>query len=299
MRSFRINWAVILALIVLLGFTYFSFMGSLYSKYVGGDLLKAGLYALAVILLVATCVVIMCVSRATRWKEIGTAGQIAFAVVILAVFGLSAIPFTGFMKAIEKKQDIQDRINHVKLVADSVDSRYNSYVDARVASYEQWLRADSLRYAMAGGKNVEQKITNLKTSLENHLRPQSLAICQNDRRAWLSKIEGMSVWNVMLPRNLNVLGNSVNDWVADYVKLSDVSFDGQVPTLFKYENVGEDPLKELGEINISWVAILAALLSFFLMLVPYLLTSTFVGGDDKRRRRKKKKTILPDEVDYK
>ena len=287
MRYFRINWAVILALVVLLCFTYFSFMGSLYSKFVGGDLLKAGLYALAVILLVSTCVVIMCVSKATRWKEIGTAGQIAFALVILVVFGFSAIPFTGFMKAIEKRHDIQERINHVKQVADSVDSKYNSYVDDRVAGYEQWLRADSLRYALAGGWNAEQKITNLKNSLENHLRPRSMTKCQTDRKAWLSKIEGMSVWNVMLPRNLNVLGHSVNDWVVDYVKLSDVSYDGQMPTLFKYENVDEDPLKELGEINISWVAILAAVLSFFLMLVPYLFTRPFIGGE------------TPDEVDYK
>lgn len=285
MRYFRMNWAVILAMIVLLGFTYISFMGSLYSKYTGGDLLRAGLYALGVILLVSICVVIMCASRATRWKEIGTVGQIGFALVILVVFGISAIPFTGFMKAIEKKKEIRDRISHVKQVAENVDSIYNSYAESRVADYEQWLRADSLRCAVVEGMDFEQKVANLKTSLENHLKPQSLTKCQNDRKTWLLEMEKMSVWNVYLPKNLKVLSNSVNDWVSGYVELSDVSFDGNRPTLFKYESIDEDSLKELGEINISWVAVLAALLSFFIMLVPYLITTPF--PDPKPREKEK------------
>ena len=52
MRNFRFNWAVILALIVLLVFTYFSFLGALYNDYVNGDLLKGGIYALSVIIIV-------------------------------------------------------------------------------------------------------------------------------------------------------------------------------------------------------------------------------------------------------
>lgn len=286
MRDFRINWAVILALIVLLTFTYFSFMGVLYNKLVEGDLLRGGIYAAVVILIVSACVVIMCVSRATRWKEIGTAGQVVFAFIILAVFGVSAIPFTGFMKAIQAKDEIQNKIDHTKRVADSLDLAYNAYVDQRVADYEAWLRADSLRPMDAGGRTYEEKIANMKTSFENHLRPQSLVQCQSERKEWLSKIEGMSVWNIMLPKNLKVLGSSVETWAADYKKLSNVSFDGNPPTLFRSAHIDENPLEELGRFNIHWTAIVAALVAFFFMLLPYIVTEPFAGG----RKPKKKKT---------
>ena len=304
MRNFRINWAVILALIVLLGFTYFSFMGVLYDNRVNGDLLKGCLYALGVISIVSICVVVMCVSRATRWKEIGTAGQIVFALVILAVFGVSAIPFTGFTRAIKEKEKIQATINRTKQVADSVDMAYNTYVEERLANYEEWLRADSTRYLNAGGQSNEEKIANLKNSLENHLKPQSLAKCQSDRREWLSKIEGLSVWNIMLPRNLKNLVGSVRTWTDDYVKLSNVSYDGNPPALFKYESVDDNPLEELGEINISWYAVLAALLAFLFMLLPYIVTESFYGGrtnNNTKKDKNKDKNInqpLVEETDY-
>lgn len=288
MRDFRINWAVILAIMVLLGFTYFSYMGVLYSNRVDGNLLYGGLYALGVILIVSICVVIMCVSRATRWKEIGTAGQIFFALVILAVFGFSSIPFTGFMKAIQAKEAIQAKIDHTRQVADSVDKAYNVYVEQRLSSYEEWLRSDSLRPQNAGGRTCEEKITNLKKSLENHLKPQSLVQCQDERKQWLSKIEGMSVWNIYLPKNIEVLGNSVESWVADYKKLSNISYDNTAPTLFEYEHIDNNPLKELGELNIHWVAIVAALLAFFFMLLPYIVTESFYGGRTTSKKVKKK-----------
>lgn len=284
MRDFRINWAVILALIVLLGFTYFSFMGVLYNqKYVNGDLVTASLFAAGVILIVAVCVVVMCVSRATRWKEIGTAGQVVFALIILAVFGVSAIPFTGFMKAIDSKQEISDAINNTQRIADEIDQAYNNYVDKRVAAYDAWLRADSTRYQNAGGSTDSVKIANLTTSLRNHLAPPKLAQCQNTRRDWLGKVQGMSVWNIKLPRNIQYLNEAAKSWKNEYVALSDISFDGNPPKLFEYPVNEDNPLKELGEFkNVSWVAIGAALLSFFFMLLPYIVTRPFIGGKESK-----------------
>lgn len=302
MRDFRINWAVILALIVLLGFTYFSFMGALYHEIVKGDLRIGGLYALGVILIVSVCVVIMCISRATRWKEIGTAGQIFFALVILVVFVLSAIPFTGFMKAIEAKDEIQAKIDQTKLDAERIDSTYNAYVEQRIIAYEEWLRSDSSRCENAGGSTYEVKITNLKTGLENHLKPQSLATCQAERKEWLSKIEGMSVWNIMLPKNLKTLGESTQMWLDDYVKLSNISF-GDPLVLFKYKNIDDNPLEELGKTHISLFAIIASLLAFFFMLLPYLVTepSYATKTNNKKKDKKKQKDInqpVEEEKDY-
>jgi len=287
MRDFRINWAVILALIVLLGFTYFSFMGVLYSEKVNGDLVWGGLYALGVIIVVSVCVVIMCISRATRWKEIGTAGQIVFALVILAVFGVSAIPFTGFMRAIESKDEIQAKINQTKFDADSINQRYNAYVDFRIVGYERWLRSDSSRYENVGGNTAEEKILNMKTSLENHLKPQSLLTCQTERRDWLSKIEGMSVWNIMLPKNLKFLGESAQKWSDDYTKLSNISY-GDPLVLFKYKKIDDNPLEELGKVHISPLAIVAALVAFFFMLLPYIVTEPSYANKTNNKKGKTK-----------
>lgn len=287
MRDFRINWAVVLALIVLLGFTYFSFMGVLYNNHVNGDLLKGSLYAFGVILIVSICVVIMCVSKATRWKEIGTAGQIFFALIILAVFGFSAIPFTGFMKAIESKDEIQAKIDQTKIDADNIDQTYNDFVKQRIIIYDEWLRSDPSRYENAGGSTAEIKISNLITSLKNHLKPQSLLKCQAERREWLSKIEGMSVWNIMLPKNLKILGESTQKWSDDYLKLSNISY-GDDLVLFKYKSIDDNPLEELGKIHISGIAVIAALLAFFFMLLPYIVTESFYGGRTIGKKHPKK-----------
>lgn len=303
MRDFRINWAVILALVVLFGFTYFSFMGVLYNNHVDGDLVKGSLYALGVILIVSLCVVVMCVSRATRWKEIGMAGQIFFAVIILVVFGFSAVPFTGFMRAIESKEMIQTTINQTKWAADSIDQRYNAYVEQRINAYETWLRADSLRLENAGGSTTEVKIANMKTSLENHLKPQSLVICQKDRKEWLSKIEGMSVWNIMLPKNLEILAAAANGWTDEYVKLSNISFDGNPPTLFAYNRCDDNPLEELGESHISLFAVVMALFAFFFMLLPYIVTEPSYATRTSEKSKKGRKEnnnndIDEEEIDY-
>ena len=275
-------------MIVLLGFTYFSFMGALYNKYVNGELWKAGLFAGAVILIVSICVVIMCVSRATRWKEIGKAGQVVFAVIILITFGVSAVPFTGFLNAIEKRQLIVEEISNTRIMADEIDQSYNKYVDNRINTYDYWLRADSTRYENAAGSSDSVKIANLTTSLRNRLQPQSLAKCQSERRAWLDSVQGMSIWNIMLPKNLDMLNKAAKSWKEEYVTLSDISYDGNPPELFPYKVNDETPLKELGKLNTRWEAVLAALLSFFFMLLPYFVTRPFVGAKESNKNKKNK-----------
>ena len=144
----------------------------------------------------------------------------------------------------------------------------------------------------------------MKTSLENHLKPQSLAICQADRKEWLSKIEGMSVWNIMLPKNLKILAAAANEWTDGYVKLSNVSFDGNPPRLFTYNRFDDNPLEELGESHISLFAVVMALLAFFFMLLPYIVTESFFGGRTitKPDKNKKKHDVVyqpnKDDKDY-
>ena len=98
----------------------------------------------------------------------------------------------------------------------------------------------------------------------------------------------MSIWNIMLPKNLDMLNKAAKSWKEEYVTLSDISYDGNPPELFPYKVNDETPLKELGKLNTRWEAVLAALLSFFFMLLPYFVTRPFVGAKESNKNKKNK-----------
>lgn len=261
MRKLQFNWGVVLAVIVLLAYTYYAFMGCLYMW--DGKIWKALLAALAIIVVVTSCVYMMSLARATKWKDIGIIGQSFFGVIILAVFILASFPFTGFVQVHQDSDTISSSIASVKKDAMLLDSSYNAYAAQRVAAYRTSL--NSTQYA-------DIKVA----SLHRHLMPKGIGKSQQQRKEWLQSLGEMSVWNVYLPNNLHYLTNCVNEWIANYQQLSGMSYaeENSLSNRFDY-NIYESSLAELTsrlkKPKTSFLAILLAVFSAALMLVPYLL----------------------------
>ena len=260
MRKFNLNWGVMLAAIVLLGYTYFSFLGMLYIF--DGVIWKAILCAIAVIALISACVYVMVTSKVTKIKGVGLVGQILFGVIILAAFLVSGIPFTGFLKVVGSGEKIKSEIANVKQSATGLDIAYNSYAEGRIAEYK-----DSL----SNGNDLKVK------SLQRRLLPDSISIVQARRQDWVANIEGMSVWNVKLPHNLKSMQQCAAEWTANYKELADIAYDGQELKPFEYTEFESsltslmDSFKKPG--YKGWT-ILIAILSAFVMIIPYLIADT-------------------------
>ena len=84
---------------VLLAFTYLTFMGLVYWN--KGDIILPLGVSIGLFLLVLMCVLIMRSSRSSRFVIKGSVGQIIFGAIILVAFAGASFPFTNFIRAIE------------------------------------------------------------------------------------------------------------------------------------------------------------------------------------------------------
>lgn len=257
MRKFSLNWGVMLAAVVLLGYTYISFLGMLYK--VDGVIWKAVLFAIGVIALVSACVYIMVSAKVTKSKEAGLVGQIVFGAVILVTFLVSGGPFTSFLKVAGSKTAIEAEIANVKASATGLDEEYNKYASDRVKKYERSLPIGN-----------ELKVQSLK----RRLCPDSIASVQHQRQDWVARIGDMSIWNIKLPQNLKYMQQCVSDWTANYNQLSGIIYDNEQADAFTYD-VFDSSLNSLmggfKKAGYSFWTVLVALFSVIAMMVPYWL----------------------------
>ncbi|MBQ7711332.1 MAG: hypothetical protein IJT39_05840 [Bacteroidales bacterium] len=258
MRKFNLNWGVVLAAVVLLGYSYISFLGMLYK--VDGVLWKAVLFAIGVIAAVSICVYVMVSAKVTKSKEAGVIGQIVFGIIILATFLVSGSPFTSFLKVAGSKNAIETGINNVKTSAYSLDEEYNKYALERVQKYGN-------TFAVADGDLKVQ-------SLKRRLSPDSINTVQQLRRDWVAQIGDMSIWNVKLPQNLKYMQQCVGNWTENYTLISDKIYESEHASAFSYNefdtslNLLMDSFKKAGY---SFWAVLVAIFSAFVMMIPYWL----------------------------
>lgn len=257
MRKFNLTWGVVLAAVVLLAYTYISFLGMLYK--VDGVAWKAVLFAFAVIAIVSACVYFMVNAKVTKNKEIGIIGQILLGLVILGTFLYSGAPFTSFLKVTGNKTSIEKEIANVKQLAAGIDTSYNVYANNRVYQYKRSLDSrDELRVQ----------------SLQRRLLPDALLTAQTQRQKWVSQIEDMTIWNIMLPQNLKYMQQCVNDWSDNYYQLSSIAYDQQQLQPFEYSEFQTELdglMNDFKNAGYSFWAVLVAIIAAIAMLVPYWL----------------------------
>ena len=257
MRKFTLNWGVVLAAIVLLAYTYISFLGMLYK--VDGVAWKAILFAIAVIAIVAVCVYIMVNAKMTKSKEVGLVGQVVFGLVILGTFLFAGSPFTSFLKVVGNRADIESEISKVKSLSAGIDSSYNAYAIERAHQYKRVLEPSS-----------ELRVQ----SLQRRLLPETISSVQEQRKEWVSQIEDMTIWNIRLPQNLKYMQQCVSDWSDNYTQLSSFAYDGERTQSFEYsafQTELDSLMNDFKKAGYSFWAVLVAIIAALAMLLPYWL----------------------------
>lgn len=296
MGNVKFNFAAVFSIMVLLAFSYITFMGLDYLK--GGDLLLPIVLTVGFILLVIVCIAIMCASKATRWHRVGIIGQVFFGIVILAAFIASAFPFTNFMRVVNDKENITNKVKEACNSATNLDNAYVNYVDTRIEKYKENLSLISrgkninpTRYreclGEASGNTDEAKIEGLAKSLRNKLLPSSTTKIVEERHNWLDGAKNANVWNPLTPANINKIDQQVNGWLANYQKLSSISYQGEDTKPFEYENFSSslkiltDTYKKIEKPQNF--ALVVSIICFIIMLLPYWLTEKEIAGRQSKR----------------
>lgn len=285
METSKFSFALVFSVIILLAYSYIMFLGMVYWQ--NGKIVLPAVLAAAFIAVVLACVIVMCKAKATRWKRIGNLGQVLFGTIILVAFLFSAAPFTNFMDVLGKKGTFETEINNVMTTAEELDSEYMAYAEERLDNYERRLESisagknirptDYEQYlGRAGGSTDREKIHHLTNSLRMKLLPDSLTDVQIERENWLMNASRMSVWNVMLPSNIAKINAEVSRWTDNYIRLSENTYEGEEAAAFQYPQF-KTSLQTLTDQYVklhvpSLLAILLALLCFFIMLLPYWIT---------------------------
>lgn len=286
MQNSKFNFATVFSIMVLLVFSYITFLGLLYWK--DGDFLLPILLTLALIALVLGCVYVMCLSKATRWQRIGTIGQVFFGIIVLVTLLAAALPFTNFLSVVQNKDDISTKVSSACNAAVKLDEAYEIYAKERLQSYKDNLlliskgkNINPSRYQEciggASGNTDEEKIGELEKSLRNKLLPESTKAIIVERHEWLQSAQEPSVWNPLTPSNIRKVDEQVNGWLDNYKKLSSVSYQGEEDVKeFDYEGFSSQ-LSSLTDSytkfhSPTFLSVIISLICFFIMMLPYIMT---------------------------
>lgn len=298
MNKTRFNFAAVFSIMVLLVYAFIAFMGLIYWK--NGELTIPLLLTLGGVAVVLLCLYVMCVGKESRWR-IGRVGEILFGIIILATFVLAAFPFTNFMKVIDKQDDIKGRIDTLFTSAKNLDSAYDNYANERISKYESSLkiissgkniRPSEYREVLAGaaGNSDDEKIANLSKSLKRQLLPENMDTIRAERMKWLESANKMSVWNMLLPSNINKIANEVDNFVSNYADVSKNIRKGEEANPFAYENLNNN-LGELQQIYTKFskpsvMSLIASLVAFLIMLLPYIVAQRSLANATSKSSKK-------------
>lgn len=288
----RFNWAMVLALLAVLVFSYIAFLGMLYHETTSS---KTPVWiAIGILVIVSLCCFGMCYGKAERNKFLGKSVQIALGTVIFVVLVLAAIPFTNFLDVLGKSEDIKENVEEVFDYASNLDNRYAEYANSRIKDYENILSPEEEisgdSFLTTRSKNEYDYVISVKSqALRRIILPESRRSIVEGRQQWLDNSKEMSLWNVATPDNLRKLRSVVSSWIDEYRTLSSNGFEDESfePFIEKEFSTSIDTCTaQFTHYHFpSIIAILITFIVFGIILLPYFLTDSWEYGVDEQNNK--------------
>ncbi len=295
MSNKKFNFAFVISIIIILIYSYIVFMGIVYWK--DGDILQGIIYSAALIVITLACIIIMCRAKATRWKTTGNIVQILCGIVILAALALSTMPFAHFINLVMKQKEISEAFEKAHQYGSQSVIAYNDYVKKREVDTRNFLiTVDAGHgernpseyneiFGLPGNDSNTVKIDRMINSLHTILLPDSVTHANDEALKNLEKGAKMSVWNIAMPQYINSIDEMVKTNVETFSKLSKNAHgykgDNSYPA-FTYKQYTDQnaQLKEmLTHMSMpSVISVIAALVCFGFMLLPYYLVERDLAG---------------------
>lgn len=295
MQSSKFNFATVLSIIVLLVFSYITFLGLVYWQ--DGDFAIAGTLTAILFVLGVFSVYFLTASAESRWGNVRLYGQIGFGSITFILLMLASFPFTNFLAVSSDSELLEKEITEIRDAAIAMDSAYNQYVTNRTDSFRIALKGiaqekgENYKTCIAGasGATDDEKIHSVVTSLKNHLLPGSAEKTISSRHKWLKESCNVNAWNPYTPANLAKIDTLVSSWKDDYTKISKVAYKGEpnvATTGFVYGKFSAE-LNDLNEKystfgSFNVISLICALVSFGFIMLPFLVKERDVAGDSRK-----------------
>lgn len=291
MQNSSFNFASVFAIMVLLVFSYITFLGLAYWQ--EGDLILPMALSLGLIVVVSFCIYVMCWAKANWNRKVL---QIILGLIALIIFLLASRPFSNFINVLNQSDTIKAKMTTMYEAAINLDDAYAEYVSSRISNYKKRLSyvsemknvrpSDYQKYlGGAAGANDKARIENLSKSLYSKLMPDSTAKIVRERHKWLIEASNTSVWNPLAAANINKIGEEVDDWKENYRKLSSVIYDGEDAKEFNgNESNFNNEFSGLMQIYNGFhapsaFAMIISLVCFTIMMLPYFVTPVDLRGN--------------------
>ena len=285
----RFNWAMVLALLAMLVFSYIAFLGMLYHETSSSS--TPIWSAVGIFVLVSLCCFGMCYGKAERNKFLGKSVQIVLGAIIFIVLILGAVPFTNFLDVLGNSKEIHNNVVEVFDYASDLDNSYAEYANSRIKNYENVLSPEIENaagyFSTAPHKdNLDYEISVKSQALRRIILPESRKPIIEGRQKWLDNSKGMSLWNVATPDNLRKLKSTVTSWIEEYRTLSsngfeDESFEPFVEKEFS-TSIDTCTAKFTHYHSPSIIALLITFIVFGIIMLPYFLTPIWDGDKGSR-----------------
>lgn len=242
--------------IPLLCFTALVFLGLDY-HYEGNLLIVIPIVVISTALIVWS-VVRMCRYKHTQRFQEGIAKEAAFAVLVFVLLILESMPFSNFMRVLDRKDDFQAAVDSTVIVVKGVGTAYQDYANERIQNYRRHTRNAA-------------KVESLKRRLLN----DDMKEIEMRRTEWLDSLHAINVWNILTPRNIAAVGNAAAKWVGEYAAVSQMIYEGEDCEPFSMPQLEG----ELTEMTAAFTefrgpdarGLFAALICFAFVLTPYVL----------------------------
>lgn len=301
MNNKKFNFAFVISIIVLLLYSYIVFMGIVYWK--DGNIVLSAVCAAALVVVTLVCIIIMCKAKATRWQRLGKIGQWVCGAIIFVALGLSTMPFAHFINLVMKQGEITASFEKAHKYGTESLQAYKEYVNKREIETRDFLHVVNAGrgvnnpsqyeaiFGLPGNDSNSVKIDRMITSLHMTLLPDSLKESSEANLKNLEKGAKMTVWNIAMPQYINNMDKMVKLNVETLGKLSRKAhgYRGDNYEEFRYKKYTDenahlkDTLTKMSPPSI--ISIIAALLCFAFMLLPYFLVERNLALETSGKHR--------------
>lgn len=268
----KFSWGHIIAFLAMIFISYVSFMGLTYIT--GGSFIFAGIGVFVVDLFLFVFFIVpqflkgtdVRFNRKIRWER-------TLIYLSIPMFLALMLPFVHFWAVFENRTEIEDAFDTAVSKVDSLFSSYESYALDRIASY-----ATELETKVTDPISRQNRIEALRLQIVD----ENFVSLQDEAVAWVNMAKGVTVWNVFMIGNVDMVSEAIDNWHACLAAFTEkkMQFEKDEIEPFSSENEGVVAAKEqLASLRSqfttpgtpSWIAYPLLIVMYCMLLFPYII----------------------------
>ena len=268
----KFSWGHIIAFLAMIFISYVSFMGLTYIT--GGSFIFAGIGVFVVDLLLFVFFIVpqflkgtdVRFNRKIRWER-------ALIYMSIPMFLLVMAPFAHFWAVFQNKTEIEEGFDTAVTKIEELFYSYESYAQDRIDSYAVML--DSL---------VAEPISrqNRLEALRLQIVEDNFVALQEGALEWINMAKGVTVWNVFMIGNVDMVNDAIDNWHAGLASFSEKKLQYEKEDVEAFSSENEGVLAAKNQLAVlreqfttpgfpSWIAFPLFILMYFMMLFPYII----------------------------